>query len=381
MHKPAFSILGLFDSAQALMDAIPIVKCGMPAATIETYTPYPIHGIEKVLGRRRSPIAGMVLVMGVIGALAGLGFELWTSGWDYPLTTFGKPPWSWQAFVPIMFEVTVLFACFTAGLGMLFLLNRLPMFRHPMLRSKSMPHITRDKFALAVEAEGQPVDVDAITAVLKGVGAISVEVIEQPAPSGPISPNFVLRAFGAIVVSCAVAAGLTYWAIKLFPVSAPMSHMLDQPRLDPQREEGFFKDDFGMRLPVAGTVARGYLPYTIKNQDDAASLTNPLPGTASVMQQGRQLFNTYCSPCHGLLGNGQPTLTAAYGAKPANLVSQTIRDYPDGKIYHTIMAGKNAMPGYPAELTQDERWAVVHYVRALQRSQNAKDLDIPKEIK
>ena len=88
-----------------------------------------------------------------------------------------------------------------------------------------------------------------------------------------------------------------------------------------------------------------------------------------------------CSPCHGLLGNGVPSLTPAYGAKPANLTSQTIRDYPDGKIYHVIVSGKNAMPNYAAELTQDERWAAVHYVRALQRALNARDSDIPEETR
>ena len=65
--------------------------------------------------------------------------------------------------------MTVLFATFTAGLGMLLLLNRLPFFRHPMLHSKSMPLITRDKFALAVESSGDALDVDAITSVLKQV--------------------------------------------------------------------------------------------------------------------------------------------------------------------------------------------------------------------
>ena len=71
-----------------------------------------------------------------------------------------------------------------------------------------------------------------------------------------------------------------------------------------------------------------------------------------------------------------PTLTAAYGAKPANLQAQTFREYPDGKIYHVIMVGKNAMPSYAADLTDDERWAVVHYLRVLQRAQNAKDEDL-----
>jgi mono/diheme cytochrome c family protein len=380
MSEACFSVLGLFDSAQALVDAIPLVTRGTEAR-LEAYTPYPVRGIDKVLCRRRSPVAGMVMVMGILGALTGLGFEIWASAVDYPLVTAGKPPWSWQAFVPIMFEVTVLFATFTAGLGMLLLLNRMPMFRHPMLRSRSMPLITKDRFALAVEAEGQLLDVEKIGSLLRAAGATSVEVVEVPAPPGPVSPNFVLMAFTVIVISCAAAGYVTYWAIKLFPVSAPMVHMLEQPRLDPQRASSFFSDGFGMRLPVAGTVARGYLPYLVTTEDEAAVLNNPLPRTAAVLNAGRQGFLTYCVPCHGVLGNGQPTLTAAYGAKPANLMAQAIREYPDGKIYHVITAGKNAMPRYSWELNQDQRWAVVNYVRALQRSQHALDSDIPKEVR
>jgi len=323
----------------------------------------------------------MVFIMGLIGAVAAMGFELWTEGSDYALVTAGKPHFSWQAFVPIMFEVTVLFACFTSGLGMLFLLNRLPYFRHPMLRSKSMPHITRDKFALAVEADGQTLDVDAIAAILRETGAQAIEVIEQPAPPGLISPNFLFRVVLGIGISCLVAGCLTYWGVKLFPVSIPVVHMLDQPRLDPQRAGSFFKDGFGMQMPVPGTVARGQLPYTIQKQEDAAVLANPLPGSESVLRKGRQTFNTYCAVCHGLLGTGEPMLTATYGAKPANLVAEKIRDYPDGMIYHVIMAGKNAMPSYTADLSGEERWSVVHYVRVLQRALNAKDEDIPKEAR
>lgn len=380
MSNQIFSVLGLFDSAQQLMDAIPMVKPKVKAR-LDAYTPYPIHGMEEALGLRKSPVGGMVFVMGLIGAIAAMAFELWTEGIDYPMVTAGKPAFSWQAFVPIMFEVTVLFACFTSGLGMLFLLNRLPFFRHPMLHSKSMPLITRDKFALAVEADGQALDVDAITALLRAAGARTIEVLEQPAPLGPISPNFLLKVVSGIAISCFVAGYLTYWGVKLFPVAIPMVHMLDQPRLDPQREDNFFKDGFGMRMPVAGTVARGRIPFTIRKQDDASILVNPLPRTDDVLKKGRQEFTIYCSVCHGILGNGVPSLTAAYGAKPANLVSQQFRDYPDGKIYYTIVMGKNAMPSYAAELSKDERWSVVHYVRVLQRAMNAKDTDIPKETR
>jgi hypothetical protein len=190
--KRVFSVLGLFDSAPLLMQAIPEVKAKV-AARLEAYSPFPIHGIDKALGLRKSPIAGMVLIMGIIGALAGIGLQLWTSGVDYPQMTAGKPYFSWEAFIPISFELMVLFACFTAGLGMLLLLNRLPFFRHPMLQSKAMAHITRDKFALAVEASGDALDVDAITSMLKQAGARTVEVIQAPDPPALPLPAFCWR--------------------------------------------------------------------------------------------------------------------------------------------------------------------------------------------
>jgi mono/diheme cytochrome c family protein len=368
------SVLGLFDSPENLVRAIPRIKAKVQGR-MEAYTPYPIEGIDKLLGLRKSPIGGMVLIMGVIGALAAIMFELWTSGFDYPLTTAGKPHMSWEAFVPIMFEVTVLFATFTAGLGMLLLLNRLPMFRDPILGSKSLPLITRDKFGLAVESAGNDSDVDSITKLFQMVGAKQVEIIEKPKPFGIVSPNFFAGVFGAIVVSCLLAGFLTYWAIKLFPVLPPTSHMLVQPRLNPQSSDDFFKDGFGMRLPVAGTVRRGTVPYTITSQN-AASLTNPYPRTNEILLEGRRTFNTYCSVCHGIVGDGRPMLTAAYGAKPANLISRQTIDLRDGEIYHVIRMGKNAMPAYSADLAENERWAAVHYVRTLQRAMNAKDEDL-----
>jgi mono/diheme cytochrome c family protein len=378
MSSPgAFSVVGIFDSPDLLLKAIPKLKAKVNA-NLEAYTPYPVEGIDKVLGLRKSPIGGMVLVMGIIGAIAGVSFELWTSGSDYPLMTAGKPYFSWEAFVPIMFEVMVLFATFTAGLGMLLLLNRLPLFRHPMLRSKSMPLITRDKFALAAEARDAELDLDAVSGLFKNLGASSVEIVALPEPPGLISPKFILGIVAAVALSCAIAGFLTYWATKLFPVTVPMVHMLDQPRLDPQRGDTFFKDGFGMRMPVPETVPRGALPYTIRNQDYAGDLVNPLPRSESVLNRGRQAFSNYCTVCHGVLGNGAPSLTAAYGAKPANLVARKIIDLPDGKIYHVIMTGKNAMPSYAADLTENERWSAIHYIRVLQRALNAKDEDIPK---
>ncbi|MCE1228447.1 MAG: DUF3341 domain-containing protein, partial [Firmicutes bacterium] len=83
-----FAVLGLFDHPDALMQAIPQVKA-KNIGRIETYTPYPIHGMDEALGLRRSPLGGMVLVMGVLGALTAFGFQYWISAVDYPIVTGG----------------------------------------------------------------------------------------------------------------------------------------------------------------------------------------------------------------------------------------------------------------------------------------------------
>ena len=159
-----------------------------------------------------------------------------------------------------------------------------------------------------------------------------------------------------------------YRGVKLFPVLPPMSHMLAQPRLDAQQR--------GRRAPAEGSVARGRLPYPFEKPEQARGLGNPLPRTEEVLRLGRKVFAHNCLICHGPLADGTPILTAAYGGRPANLQSRKYLGLSDGEIYHTIMKGENAMPRLGDGFTEDERWAVIHYIRALQRAQHAKDGDL-----
>jgi mono/diheme cytochrome c family protein len=155
-----------------------------------------------------------------------------------------------------------------------------------------------------------------------------------------------------------------------------MVHMLDQPRLGAFQANAFFADGRGMRAPVPGTVARGHLPRGFGTPEQAGMLLpNPLPRSPEVLGRGRELYHNLCAVCHGPVGDGTPRLSSAYGAKPANL-GGAAAGYPDGQIYGVIVLGKNAMPGYATELDEDDRWAVVHYMRALVRSQNARDEDV-----
>ncbi len=318
----------------------------------------------------------MVLVMGILGAITAFGFEYWISAIDYPIITGGKAANSWEAFIPIMFEVMVLFATFTAGLGMLLLLNKLPLFGHPVLSSKSITGITRDRYALALEAESDTFDSVAAARALREAGAVDIEVLPAPDRSPFLTSDYILRTLGGIFVACVVSGLAMFFATKWFPLLPPMRYMEDQPRLNAQKASAFFKDGHGMQMPVPGTVARGYLPTATGTQDQAASLVNPLPRTKEIFALGHKVFTNRCEVCHGALANGVGSLTAAYGGKPANLQAQQFRDYPDGKIYWAIVNGKNAMPSHAPYLTEQERWAVVHYVRALQRAQNAKDEDL-----
>jgi len=376
MAEPVFGVAGLFESSTALLTAVPKVK-GQGPWRLEAYTPHPVHGLEQALGLRRSPLAGMVLVMGLIGTATAWLFQWWMNSVDYPIVVGGKAVASWQAFVPVMFEVTVLFAAFTAGLAMILLLDKLPDFWHPFLLGKSCAAVTRDKYALCLEAEGGAFNPAAAQAALLAAGAASLETLPFPPPPKKSSLRALLALAAGGAAACWLAGTAMYWGIKLFPVLSPMSHMLEQPRLDAQKPSAFFKDGRGMRPPAPGTVARGALPYPFESLEQARGLANPLSRTAAVMRLGRKMFSNNCLICHGPLADGVPILSEAYGAKPANLQSRKFLAYTDGEIYHTIMRGKNAMPPFGGGFTADERWATVHYVRVLQRAQNAKDEDLP----
>ncbi len=376
MPEQAFAVVGFFENADALVRAASSLR-GSGLGHVEGYTPYPVHGLASALRLRRSPLGGMVLVMGVLGALTAILFQWWANGIDYPTVTGGKALFSWEAFVPVMFEVTVAFATFTAGVGMLVLLNRLPFFAHPLLSSPAMAQITRDRLALAIEAErSAALDVEPARAALISAGALACEVVPYPVPLPRLAAATLGRLAASIGAACLVSGVLMYWSVKLFPVLPPMVKMLDQPRLDAQHGNSFFADGRVDQLPAPGTVARGFLPYDVASAEEAQLLANPLPRTPEVMAAGRRVYRTYCLVCHGALATGDPLLSKAYGAKPANMQSPAIRAFPDGHYYDVIMRGKNAMPSYAAELSADERWAAIHYVRALQRAQNAPDEDL-----
>jgi len=131
--KP-YGIIAEFKNAAELFKACKEVK-DAGYKQFDSYSPFPIHGIEKAMGLPASKLPWIVLGGGAFGLSAGFGLQAWVATSAYPLTISGKPLFSYQAFVPITFELMVLFSAFAAVFGML-ALNKLPQFYHPYFKKR-----------------------------------------------------------------------------------------------------------------------------------------------------------------------------------------------------------------------------------------------------
>ncbi|MGD2109164.1 MAG: cytochrome c [Phycisphaerae bacterium] len=139
------------------------------------------------------------------------------------------------------------------------------------------------------------------------------------------------------------------------------------------------------RLPVEGTIPRGYYPYAfdhMENTIEAAKevgeeLENPVPVTMASLQRGRALFDVYCLVCHGPRGEGNgPVIGPERFPAPPSLHTKDAQGYADGTLFHVITKGIGKMPSYAVKLEPEERWMVVHYIRALQRSMDPRPEDL-----
>ena len=148
-------------------------------------------------------------------------------------------------------------------------------------------------------------------------------------------------------------------------------NMDNQPKARAQSSSPFFYDGSSMRVPIAGTIARGQLPQSIEIEAgmDAAGnyVPSPIPASAQMLERGQFQYSIYCTPCHGENGDGTGMLATRGGVPVADLFQQRLRDMPDGQIYATITDGLGLMQGYRYPLSDADRWAVVAYVRQLQQ--------------
>lgn len=160
-----------------------------------------------------------------------------------------------------------------------------------------------------------------------------------------------------------------------------------QQKFGPQQTNPFFEDNAAMRTPVPGTVARGDLRensalYRGRGSDGAYVERIPIAVNRRVLERGQERYNIYCTPCHGRTGAGDGIIMRGdYGYTPApSYHIDRLRQAPDGYLYDVIARGVRTMPGYGQKVPVKDRWAIVAYIRALQRSQNATADDVPAGV-
>ena len=168
--------------------------------------------------------------------------------------------------------------------------------------------------------------------------------------------------------------------------------MAKQPKLKAQAANPLFADGRAMRPPVPGTVARGNLdgdePYRTGRTGDGWVTAFPVRVTEQFMRRGQERYDIYCTPCHGMAGYGNGPVAMRADAlregtwtPPSSYHTDLVRGRPVGQIFNTITDGIRNMPAYGEQIPVADRWAIVAYVRALQRSQAASVADVPAELR
>ncbi len=376
-EKVLHSITGIFNTPDEIIEAAE--KTAEAGYTkFDVNTPYPVHGMDGAMKLPPSKLGYASLVFGLSGTFAALVIMYWMSAVDYPLVIGGKPFFSFPAYVPIMFEVTVLAASIATVMTMLFVFFKFPNNSHPLHDTGYMRKVSSDKYGLCIMAEDDNFSLDEVKKFFGELGAEDItEIYFDDSVVSWKTAIFEPKFVAALAVVALIVSGATYLTLNKLLFAAPFNWMVEQEKIIPQEKSEIFADGFGMRKPVAGTVARGdqVYPYHDSPEEAALFLKNPLLPSKENLELGKEKFDTFCSPCHGYYGEGDSRLRGQF-PNPPSLHSEKVRNWSDGRIYHVIEVGQNVMPSYAYQMTNEEKWAAILYVRALQRSLNARESDL-----
>jgi hypothetical protein len=174
---PLYGLMAEFDNPTDVVEA---ARATYDAGyrRINAYSPYPIEELAEAIGFHSTRLPLIVLIGGIIGGLAGYGLQYYVAVIDYPLNVGGRPLHSWPSFIPITFEMTILFAALAAIFGML-ALNKLPQPYHPVFNAERFALASRDRFFLVIEANDPKFDHDRATAFLQSLNPREVVDVEQ----------------------------------------------------------------------------------------------------------------------------------------------------------------------------------------------------------
>jgi hypothetical protein len=156
--------------------------------------------------------------------------------------------------------------------------------------------------------------------------------------------------------------------------------MGNQPKNKPLSPSDFFADGRSERMPVENTVSRGALDNDeLMVSKDSNNF--PLPVNEALLKRGEERYKIFCSPCHGLQGDGNGMVAMRGMKHPPSYHEDRLRQSPNGYFYDVITNGFGQMYSYSAQVPPRDRWAIVAYVRALQLSRNARGADLTPEMR
>ena len=409
-------LLAQFDDPDSLINACD--QCRQSGYTkTDAYTPFPLHGIDSALGINRSILPFIVLCVGITGLFIGLGLQLFSNSNAFDeLSPFkgygfyigGKPIFSVPANIPVTFEIIVLSSAFATFLGM-WGLNKLPMLSNPLHRISRFKRATNDKFFLVIDSVDEKFDRAATEAKMNSWGAVAIEEVRQDLTDTTL-PKW-LSLTGVMLAILLLLPPIMIFRAKGMVNRQPRLHFNPDmdwqvkyksqtigPITDDESNPYLFADMRSMRQPVVGSISYGnldikpelfeglkpgakHVPGEEKLEDYATEFPEDLKVDEKLLARGKQRFEIYCSVCHGYAGQGdglvnQRAIALSQSGKAAWTAAKSLHDpvvkdpkqNPVGRLFNTISYGRGTMGPYKDQITVEDRWAIVAYVKALQET-------------
>jgi mono/diheme cytochrome c family protein len=191
----------------------------------------------------------------------------------------------------------------------------------------------------------------------------------------------------ALPIACVVLALLFLSgcsSVQRVPPVQVWDDMKIQEKFKPQMENEIFADHRDSRVPPEDTVARGHLTentaYYTGMDGEMYAGKNPVPITMDLLKKGQAKFGTYCTPCHDRTGSGQGIVPIHVPTwQPSNLMEDRVVQFADGEIFNVITNGRRTMPPYRFQVAVEDRWAIIAYLRVLQRAAHSSVNDVPTD--
>ncbi|MDA1194187.1 MAG: DUF3341 domain-containing protein [Planctomycetota bacterium] len=180
--REVVGMIGLYDDPDVLISAAETVR-DAGYKKWDCHTPYPVHGLDDAMGLKPSPVPYVTITAGLIGGALGMLMMWWMSAVDYPVRIGGKPYFSWQAFVPITFELFVLFAAL-ATMGSMIFLTKLGSWASPLHDNNVMIHVVTNRYGVVLDAADEQFSEEQARALLTGTGCQDVRPLYAPEGEG-----------------------------------------------------------------------------------------------------------------------------------------------------------------------------------------------------